>query len=164
MRYCIVVLGLLCSSMGCSHSVESPGPTPAEVDVDGIESTGLSLAKMGDRIELRFQSAAEPRPRMMELQLRWSPGWELSDYAAGTAAIKADKGIVVQPLDETTARVVVFASTNTNPIGNGTVLDFSLANSGATAPGTVEILVTPPMFAPAQSEQGLRIGPPVVFE
>lgn len=95
---------------------------------------------------------------MVDVHVRWSKGWTLQAQAAGSATTSSQKSLHIKPVSETEARVIVLSSSNTERLGDGVLAELSLSGSGK---GTAEIIATPPMLAPADTEQGLHLGEPV---
>ncbi len=161
LRYAALLLSsavLGCGAPGASTASESKADAPALAPVSAPE---LNLSRLTNgQVGIVLRAPDDRRPRMVDVRVRWSQGWTLSDNKAGDAAAAAQKSLVVKPVSDTEARVLVFSSSNTQRLSDGVLAQLSLSGSGN---GTIEIVPLPPMLAPAEAEPGLHIGDPLAL-
>lgn len=161
LRYAALLLAaaaLGCGAPGASTTSETKPGAPALAPVSAPE---LNLSRVADgQFGIVLRAPDDRRPRMVDVRVRWSKGWKLSDSKAGETAAAAQKSLVVKPVSDTEARVLVFSSTNTQRLNDGVLAQLSLSGSGK---GTIEIVPLPPMLAPAEAEPGLHIGDPLAL-
>lgn len=141
-------------SGGGGADTSSPGATAAPVSTPELNLRRLADGKVA--VELRAPDGR--RPRMVDVHVRWSKGWALQAHAAGSATTGSQKTLYIKPVSDTEARVIVFSSANTDRLGDGVLAELTLGGGGK---GSAEIIATPPMLAPAETEQGLHIGDPI---
>ena len=147
---------LACGSPGASTS---SNPSPTSTASAAVTSPELNLKRLSEgKIAVELRTPVDRKPRMVDVHVRWTKGWTLQANAQGSATTGAQKMLVVKPVSDTEARVIVFSSSNTERLADGALAELTLSGSGK---GTAEIIPSPPMLAPADTEQGLHIGDPV---
>ena len=147
---------LACGSPGASTSSDATTTSTASAAVTSPE---LNLKRVSDgKIAVELRSPADRKPRMVDVHVRWSQGWTLQGQTQGSATTRSQKMLIVKPVSDTEARVIVFSSSNTERLADGSLAELTLSGSGK---GSAEIIPSPPMLAPAETEQGLHIGDPI---
>ena len=145
-----------CGASGGSNNADS---TRTSTSSAAVTSPELNLRRVGDgKVAVELRSPPERKPRMVDVHVRWSKGWTLQGNAQGSATSASQKMLVVKPVSDREARVIVFSSSNTERLGDGSLAELTLSGSGK---GSAEIIPSPPMLAPADTEQGLHIGDPI---
>lgn len=163
------IIGMLCAlgAVGCDAQSPTPkGPTEAPP----IEASPLTLslapapATPGTvAIDVNYlHKVNRTAPRMMELYLRHGEGWTLQSAEPLTATTSAGKELVVQDQGGGLLRVIVYASGNTATLASGGLARITFSTSGNTS-GTVSLESRMPIFAPAEANDGLLLGPPLTL-
>ena len=162
----LAMLGVL-GACGCDAQSPAPkGPT----DAPPIEASPLTLslapapATPGTvAVDVNYlHKVNHTSPRMMELYVRHADGWTFQSAEPLTATTSAGKELVVQDQGGGLLRVIVYASGNTATLASG-----GLARITFTAPdkasGTISLESRMPIFAPAEANEGLLLGPPLTL-
>ena len=141
---------------GCGGSSTEKSSAPAPSAHGQAESPRLELTRdSAGTVLLQYGGG---KARMAEVRLKWSGTWTLANHEAGEAATAAEKDVRVIPIGSNEARLLVYSAGNTNTIGSGTLAKLTLKGGSG---GSIDIVSSPPMLAPAEAEQGLRIGDPL---
>ena len=147
---------------GCSDSLGPGAPEGAEpiAAVDGatLRLIASTQTATGTAIDLYHnRPLAERGPRMMELFVQLSGDLRYLRHEPLAASLAAEKGLVVQPRDDGTLRIVLFATTNTLRIASGPLARLWLEG----ARGTVSFVNHRPIFAPPEADQAIVLGKPL---
>lgn len=114
-------------------------------------------------LSIRRGKRASMGPRVMDVYLRLSGNLEYVSSEKGRALIDSSKELVVQRKGENMLRLVSYSSTSINELRSG-VLAHLVFRKTDDMRAQVEILTDAPIFAPAQANEGLLVGEPIVFE
>lgn len=145
-----------CFALACSSQASSGGSQSTPVEFS--DATRLRLSGASGRVALELDATESAAPRMAEVRVKWTGGWHIAKSEAGAAALAASKKVIVQPMGDSEARILVFASDNTNSLHSGPLAHLSLEGGSG---GTIDIVPTPPFLAPTESEKGLQLGEPL---
>jgi hypothetical protein len=171
-------LGSLCAALlvlvaGCAQEMPPPvqeggapeaeAPQRAPLDV----TLALETQALTDReavVNLRF--ARQPGlegPRAAEIFLETSDNLKLSHSLPLEGAQAAGKQLVVQEPSPGLLRVILYATSNLNPMDSGPLASLRFQR---TAPGDayVDFASGQVSLAPAQAARGLRLSPKLVLE
>ncbi len=164
----------LSAAVACALALvacDAQSPTPkGPTDAPPIEASPLTLSLAAApaapgtvALDVNYlHKVNHAAPRMMELYVRHADGWTFQGAEPLTATTAAGKELVVQDQGGGLLRVIVYASGNTATLASG-----GLARLTFTAPdkasGTVSLESRMPIFAPAEANEGLLLGPPLTL-
>lgn len=124
---------------------------------------GLTLSQTATadslRVELSVGALPGERPRLMELHLKPTANLRFTGAEALDAAIDSGKALHVLPRGDT-LRVVLMATDNLNPIGEGPLARLTFERLDA-APAEIVALERGPVFAPAAANHGVALPKPL---
>ena len=149
-------------AVACSGDAASDGRGP-EVTIPQVDGSRLDLLWTQDALVLAYDRAPDQKgPRMAEIVIRHSGNVRFDHVEAGEAAMAAGKRVIVQAQDETTMRVLVFATQNTTEVDSGTLATLYMERTDEES-ARAEILLDKPVFAPRAALEGLHVGEAVTF-
>ncbi len=152
---CLVVA---CSLLACQSAQESEQPVGREPEAMFTSGGAAKLFLSGGPKSVQVNLDGAPSSRMADLHLTWTGGWTLKGSEPGTAAVAAEKEVRIAPEGANGVRVTVFSASNLNKIGAGELVSLQLEGGSG---GQVDIVPQPPMLAPAEAEEGLKLGEPL---
>jgi hypothetical protein len=161
-RYFWLLMGLAlgaCSGGGGAQSAENVvGQKPAG---EGRAKLWLSGEPKGEEIRLKvnFEKGTAPAPRVAEIRVTHPAELTLLSSAIGDSAKSAGKELTVQELGNSVVRLILL-SRDGSSLDSGVLAELKLKKHGA-GKVKVDILMDKPVFAPAESMQGLSIGDPL---
>jgi len=153
---------LLLGSAGCD-----PGPgrdESAATNPDGVNLLLTSAAGGAEPIvRIHFvRDAQRPGPRVIELKLDHSDNLTFVGASAGAALLAAGKQLVAQVPAPGRLRLVALSTGSMDEVMSGDLVELRFRRSG-TGTATVDFEGDGPVFAPAEANQGLRLGDPLVL-
>ena len=157
--------GTGCGQQGDGKHGEPPTETVAG-DTVGQRRVWLEAETDGEDVQLRVRferPLAGSGPRVAEIVIERSDNLELVSAGAGEAAEAAGKQVVVQEQPDGALRVLMFAPGNVTELGSGAIAQLHLRRTGAAA-AKLDLRTDKPLFAPAQANEGLRIGEPLQID
>lgn len=165
------VFGLLVAACGPDSNSSQPGTDKdTQSEAESLERTILKLrATEADKtvdvdVDVVFGlGAGAVGPRIAEVVLSHSKGLKFVSCEKGDAVVAAQKELVVQAPEEGQVRTVIFASSNISELPDGTLMTCRFVREGGGAQ-TIDISTDKPIFAPAESNDGLLVGDPIVLE
>lgn len=158
-----------CDSQTAPKSSQTAPPvesSPLTLALQPVPSSAFGSATAGMvGVDVRYtHKANQAAPRMMELYLAYDAGLTFDHAEPLAATTAAAKELVVQDKGGR-LRVVVYASSNTATLGSGALARFFFraADVNGAKGGTVSLESKLPIFAPAEANDGLLLGPPVTL-
>lgn len=156
----VMVLALgACSGGGAAQSTDNVvGQKPAG---EGRAKLWLSGERKGEEIRLKvnFEKGAAPGPRVAEIRVAHGAELTLLRSASGDSAKSAGKELTVQEVGGSVVRLILL-SRDGSSLDSGVLAELALKKQG-NGKAKVDILMDKPVFAPAESMQGLSIGDPL---
>ena len=165
------ILGLVyaASLLACDSQSAPKGTT----DAPPVETSPLTLSLRAApasevaagtvAVDVNYvHKASRTAPRMMELYVRYADGLTYESAVPLAAVTAAGKQLVVQDQGGGLLRVVVYASGNTATLASGALARLTFGISG-TPSGTVSLESRMPIFAPAEANDGVLLGPPLTL-
>ena len=157
-----------CDSQTAPKSSQTAPPvetSPLTLALRAAPATALGSAPGVVAADVSYTHKADKAaPRMMELYLAYDAGLTFDHAEPLAATTAAGKELVVQDKGGR-LRVIVYASSNTTTLGSGALARFFFRApdvNGAKG-GTVSLESKMPIFAPAEANDGLLLGPPVTL-
>ena len=156
---------------GCQQNAAPPtSATPDKAatttlgPVSEEPSVALVAREEGENVvvDVTFRANAKREgPRVAELWLRYDAGLAFDQAEAGAAATSAGKQLIAQTPETGMVRLALFATGNLTRIGSGVLARVTFHR---TAPGAQSVVLVDkrPVFAPADTDLGVLLGPAAV--
>jgi len=164
----VIIAVCLSSTSGCGTSGETKNLGANQAVGKRPEGEGrpkLWLTAKEDPDELvvtvNYEQSAIQRPRVADIRLVHSESLELVDAAVGGSASIAHKELTTQTPQPGLIRLILL-SRDTVELGSGELVRLRMKRV-AKGPVKVDFLIDKPVFAPAESLEGLLIGDPVAL-
>lgn len=148
---------------GCNRDDNGVEPGVQEADYHHLILTAENQEVSGEllAIDLAYtRKALSPGPRVMEAFLRFSDNLRYSSATQGEAIVAAGKTLVVQKREKGLLRIMAFSATSISELDSGLLATLRFEKTG-TGTATLEILTDRPIFAPAETNQGLLVSDPL---
>ncbi len=162
------LLALAALTTACDQHAGPPAGAPPGATIEEADETlSLRFVSLVDDVATvdvsYLRRDTQAAPRMMELWLHVGADLAFVDAEPLEALELAGKELVVQPRDDGVLRLVVYAANNLATIDSGPIARLTLStHSGQLSDAAVTIEERMPMFAPADANEGVLLGPPVV--
>jgi len=149
----------------CGSGSKTP---PPELSAIGVKPAGEGRPKLwltaqetpsSVTLTVRYEKGETAAPRVADIRIAHSESLVLADSAAGAGALAAGKELTTQEPQPGVVRLVLL-SRDAHELGTGELAQLNFKKN-APGPAKVDILMDRPVFAPAESMQGLAIGDPL---
>jgi len=162
-RHLVAFMTLLTACDGGPPPADPPAAAAAPVE-EARTTLALSASAESDAsvtVHVAYNRlAGQEGPRVVELHLRHSANLAYDSAEPMSAASAAGKRLVVQDRGDGTLRVLLFGTQTLDRLDSGPLLKLALRRLDDAA-ATLEVLGDKPVFAPAETNTGLTLPPPL---